>query len=280
MSQASFASRFKKVKLVLPRTGTTDVTAHTNLTGFRYFKCANFRAKVASSGATSQIQLTDGNGDVFYKDAADKDYQTATVQRVFAQDDTAITGGVTASDATGAAVTFVTGVNSAPPAILEGPVTVTWIDADGAAGTLTLELLLELMPPPGFRKRVATLTRTATGDVIKTVGVGGSKLFTCSGFRAKDTGPTNSKIELKDANGVIFYLDAATADYHTAEITRSFMRDDTATGLGLSPADATGAALAVGQVVPPAILRAPITVRWNNATDTTGTMRLELMVEV
>jgi len=274
---SKYAPRFKVVRATLTRTGTSDVVVKINPT-FKYFKCSGFKAKVTSSGATSKIGLADGNADTFYLDAADKDYQTATIQRLFQLDSTGVSG-LTPTDATGAVL--VTDVEPSPEPILEGPITVTWNDADGAAGTLALELRLEIAPPPGFRKRLVTLTRTATGNVLGTAGLGGATYFKCNGFRALDTGPTNSIIELKDAEGTIFYLDAATKDYHTAEITRVFTQDDTRTGLGMTLTDATGAALAASTPVSSRpILKGPIAVRWNNATDTTGTLRLEIMVEV
>lgn len=280
MPAVGVAPRFKVVRAILTRTGTTDVVVRINPT-FKYFKCSGFKAKVTGSGATSKIGLVDANSDQFYLDAADKDYQTATINRLFTLDSTGTGGtGVTPTDATGAALTA--DVVAAAEPILEGPITVTWNDADGAAGTLALELKLEIAPPPGFRKRLVTLTRTATGNVLGTVGLGGATYFKCNGFRVQDTGPTNSILELKDADGIIFYLDAATKDYHTAEITRSFIQDDTRTGLtGLTLTDSTGAALAANSsIYARPILKGPIAVRWNNATDTASVMRLEVMVEV
>jgi len=138
---AGSAGKFKKRVLTQTRTGTGSVVTTIGIGGQRYGKLNSFRARVTSSGATSQIEIKDSLGRVIYKDAADKDYQTATVNRAIAFDDTLTGLGFTAADATGAAMTA-GGTFEVP--VLEGPLTVTWADADGTAGTQRVELYLEV----------------------------------------------------------------------------------------------------------------------------------------
>lgn len=138
---AGSAGKYRKRVITLTRTGTGSVVGAVGAGGQSFFKLNSFRAKVTSSGATSQIEIKDRLGRIIYKDAADKDYQTAFVNRAIAFDDTLTGLGFTAVDATGAAMTA-GGTFEVP--VLEGPITVTWADADGSAGTLRLELYLEV----------------------------------------------------------------------------------------------------------------------------------------
>jgi hypothetical protein len=140
---AGSSGKFKKRVITLTRTGTGSVVGTVGIGGQRYGKLNSFRARVTSSGATSQIELKDSLARVFYKDAADKDYQTAAVNRIVVADDTLTGISFTPTDATGAALTAADAVWPVQP-VLEGPITVTWADADGAAGTLRLELYLEV----------------------------------------------------------------------------------------------------------------------------------------
>src|SRR5436189_124234 len=48
------------------------------------------------------------------------------------------------------------------------------------------------------------------------------------------------KIQLADADGVVFYLDASDRDYKTARVDLVIGQDDTAVGLGVTPVDANG----------------------------------------
>jgi hypothetical protein len=139
---AGSSGKFKKRVLTLTRTGTGNVVGVIGAGGQRFFQCSSFRARVTSSGATAQVELKDSLGRIFYKDAADKDYQTAAVNRVFSFDDTLTGLGFATTDATGAVIAASEGAGERP--VLEGPITVTWGDADGGAGTLRLELYLEV----------------------------------------------------------------------------------------------------------------------------------------
>lgn len=91
---------------------------------------------------------------------------------------------------------------------------------------------------------------------------------------------TLMKIKLTDANGDVFYLDAADRDYATAEITLAIGGgDDTATGLGVTPVDATGAAASAGAGIVP-VVESPITVTVLNGATATDYFQVELLVEV
>lgn len=88
------------------------------------------------------------------------------------------------------------------------------------------------------------------------------------------------RIELKDDNGDIFYLDAADRDYATAEVTLAIALDDTLTGLNVIAVDSTGAAAAAGEPVANPVVRSPITVTARNFATTTDFLTVDLLVEV
>ncbi len=94
---------------------------------------------------------------------------------------------------------------------------------------------------------------------------------------------TAQKIQLKDGDGKIFYLDAADRDYATAEVRLNFNRDTTATGLTDGTfVDATGAAWAVAaeQTTLPFPVKSPIEVSVLNAGTATDFFEVTLVVEV
>lgn len=96
---------------------------------------------------------------------------------------------------------------------------------------------------------------------------------------AKASGGTDTaqKVKLTDANGIIFYLDAADDDY-TAGVTKFFRIDDTLTGLGLEVVDGTGAALAAaGENV---VMTSPVTVTILNGATATDYFELYLYVDI
>jgi hypothetical protein len=90
---------------------------------------------------------------------------------------------------------------------------------------------------------------------------------------------TAVKIKITDNNSDVVYLDASDRDYATAEITLNPTQDDTATGLGVTPVDATGAAATAGAGAP-IIMESPVTVAILNGTTTTDFMTVDLFVEV
>lgn len=88
---------------------------------------------------------------------------------------------------------------------------------------------------------------------------------------------TAAKVKLTDANGVIFYLDAADDDYATASVTKFIRADDTLTGLGFEVVDATGAALAgAGENL---VVASPVTVTVLNGGTATDYFELYLFVD-
>lgn len=99
-----------------------------------------------------------------------------------------------------------------------------------------------------------------------------------SSAKAAAGGDTAVKIRITDANSDIVYLDAADRDYATAEITLLPTQDDTATGLGVTPVDATGAVATAG-AGGPIILEGPVLVAIVNGGTATDFMTVDLIVE-
>jgi len=89
---------------------------------------------------------------------------------------------------------------------------------------------------------------------------------------------TAVKIKLTDGNSDVVYLDAADRDYATAEVTLNPTQDDTATGLGVTPVDATGAAATAGAGAP-IVLQSPVLVQVLNGGTATDFMTVDLIVE-
>lgn len=90
---------------------------------------------------------------------------------------------------------------------------------------------------------------------------------------------TAVKIKITDANSDVVYLDAADRDYATAEVTLLPTADDTATGLGITAVDATGAAATAG-AGGPIMVQSPVQVVIVNGTTATDFMTVDLFVEV
>jgi hypothetical protein len=132
-------------KTVEVLTATTPLTVGKIRLGAKYGEllriyARNFAssAKAAAGTDTAQrIKLTDGNANVVYLDAADRDYATAQVILAPSIDDTATGLGVTAVDATGAAATAGAGA----PIIMQDPVTVTVVNAGTATDYLQVKLV-------------------------------------------------------------------------------------------------------------------------------------------
>jgi hypothetical protein len=136
------------------------------------------------------------------------------------------------------------------------------------------------------KRRIAGLTAAAPQD-LGNVSLG-AKYGKVHGFRARNYASsamagagtdTACKVSLTDANGDVFYLDASDRDYATAEVTIFIATDDTATGLGVTPVDATGAAATAGAGGVP-VVQGPINVDILNGGTATDYFVLDLLVEV
>lgn len=90
---------------------------------------------------------------------------------------------------------------------------------------------------------------------------------------------TAIRLKITDANSDVVYLDAADRDYAGAEVTLSPSQDDTATGLGVTPVDATGAPATAG-AGNPIFMQGPVTVSVVNAGTATDYLTVDLFVEV
>jgi len=134
--------------------------------------------------------------------------------------------------------------------------------------------------PSRFKIRKGTISVPSGTSGTTTIGLGATYGRVVN-FNAKATTDTLTQLELKDSEGNIFYKDAADKDYATAKVFRTFIRDDTPTGLGFSPTDATGAALAAGQVIDlgSAVIKGPVTVTWSNVT-AVDSIAIELLTEI
>ena|SRR5438128_2477436 len=87
------------------------------------------------------------------------------------------------------------------------------------------------------------------------------------------------RLKVTDGNSKVIYLDAADRDYATAEVDLNISQDDTATGLGITPVDATGA-LATAGAGAPVWGQGPFVVSVVNAGTATDFMAVDLIVEV
>lgn len=138
-----------------------------------------------------------------------------------------------------------------------------------------------------IKKRTAAGLTAAAPQALPEVGLGAkyAKLLAIRARNyssaAKSGAGTDTAIKLKieDNNGDIVYLDAADRDYATAEITLNVSQDDTATGLNVTPVDATGAAATAGAGAP-IIMESPVTVSVLNGGTVTDYVEVQLLVEV
>ena len=139
-----------------------------------------------------------------------------------------------------------------------------------------------------YRKttELAAVTSAAT-TVLGTVSLG-APYGIIKGFVAKNWASsakaapgtdTAEEVKLTDAAGVVVYLDAADRDYATAAKNIAFTQDDTATGLGVTPVDATGAAATAGSGAEQ-VVQSPITVTVLNAGTATDYFAISLFVEI
>lgn len=139
---------------------------------------------------------------------------------------------------------------------------------------------------PNSRKRTTAGLTTATPVNLPRVGLGSkyAKIHQIVarnwGSSAKAGAGTDTAIKLKitDNRGLVVYLDASDRDYATAQVVLQPTADDTATGLGVTPVDATGAAATAGagaQIV----AESPVTVAVVNGGTTTDYVEVSLVVE-
>lgn len=144
----------------------------------------------------------------------------------------------------------------------------------------------------GLRKTATVSALLADADVdIGTVYLGNT-VARVVGFWARNfasaaeaaegiggTGGTDTAVRVKlvDADGTIFYLDAADKDY-TAGSKRHIELDDTVTDLTVLAVDATGAAAAAAAVQAP-IARSPVTISVINGGTATDYFSIYLIVD-
>lgn len=131
--------------------------------------------------------------------------------------------------------------------------------------------------PVGHLRRVGSISVPSGTSGTASISLG-APYGRVLNFTVDATTDTATQIELKDANNVVFYKDAADKDY-TTKTYRNVAYDDTTTGLGIVPVDATGAALAAGQVVSAPVIKSPVTVTWSNVT-AVDSCEIELFVDI
>lgn len=140
-----------------------------------------------------------------------------------------------------------------------------------------------------FRKTAAAAAVTASATTtVGTISFGapfgvvkGARVRNwASSAKAGAGTDTAQKLKLTDAAGVIFYLDAADRDYATAQVDLVFAgQDDTATGLGTTSVDATGAA-ATAAAKGEFVAQSPVTVTVLDAGTATDYFEVSLLVSV
>lgn len=138
-----------------------------------------------------------------------------------------------------------------------------------------------------IKKRTVRALVSANPVNLGTVGLG-AKYAKLLAIRARNFADstmagagtdTAVRIKITDNNGDVVYLDAADRDYATAEVTLWPSADDTTTGLGVAPVDATGAAATAGAGAP-IIMESPVVVAIVNGATATDYMEVNLLVEV
>jgi hypothetical protein len=144
------------------------------------------------------------------------------------------------------------------------------------------------------RRRIEGLTSAAPvvlGTVGGGPGTGGYAAFRgliarnwASSAKAAAGTDTAGRIEVKDADGRIFFLDAVDRDYATAEVRLNVIRDVTATGLTDGTfVDATGAAvtmIAESETQGNTPFKLPFTVTARNFGTVTDFLTVDLLLEV
>jgi len=153
-----------------------------------------------------------------------------------------------------------------------------------------------------FKKRRIEGLTSAAPVVIGTAGLS-APYGRVVGFRARNWASsakagagadTAGRIELKDVDGVIFFLDAADVDYATAEVRVTLSSATDTTGLGTVLRSQTGTAYAAGAgnvvvvtavgefaaVAPMPAVHGPITLTARNFATVTDFLTVDLLVEI
>jgi len=129
--------RFKAVTKTsgVPTAGTATMTM--NLPGAKFAQIVGFKALSVGTSTTSRIKIEDADNRVLYLDAADKDYDTAALDKTILWDDT--TTGLTGipRDSTGAAATAASVVTGGG-ILARSPLTITHSNAEGGDELLTV----------------------------------------------------------------------------------------------------------------------------------------------
>lgn len=131
------------------------------------------------------------------------------------------------------------------------------------------------MPRYLTRSGTVTVTNPATTGST-TISLGAEHAQILAAKILLTGGDTATKVKFTDANGFIFFLDAADRDYKTAAVFLRFAQDDTVTGI--SPiVDGTGAA-AGALSYPQHVARSPVTVDVSNCS-ASGSYAVSLVVD-
>ena len=244
----------RSVQLTVPATPATVSTVLNARS--KYIRPLSFKILLTGTDTAVKLKLTDADGIVFYLDAADKDYKTAAIYTPLTMDDVNTGLGVQATDSVGIEVAA---AQDAPMPVVKSPISVEI--QNGGTGLDVIDFTLDY-EYGAFWADTFTLPTAASSTASKTVSLR-AKFAQILGFKALSVGTsTTQKMKIVDADGKIVYLDAAAADYDTAEASRHpLIIDATVTGLTqVVPRDATGAAVqaGIGRIEPP-LVRSPIT---------------------
>lgn len=136
-----------KLKTLATLVGSAGALGTVGL-GAKYGRVFGFRARNWASSAkagagtdtAARVRLTDANSDIFYLDAADRDYATAEVTIAFALDDTVTGLNIVSVDATGATATAGAGVHP----VVQSPITVDIVNGGTTTDYFEISLLVEV----------------------------------------------------------------------------------------------------------------------------------------
>jgi len=113
----------------------------------------------------------------------------------------------------------------------------------------------------GFDRRSIQLTVPNPAATVTTGFNTRSTFIRPLGFKILSTGTdATMKLSLTDADGRIFYLDAADKDYDTAAVITPLLSDDVVTGLSMQAFDSVGIVVAAAQSSPMPVVKGPIAV--------------------
>jgi len=141
-----------------------------------------------------------------------------------------------------------------------------------------------------YKKRHIEGLTSAAPTILGTLGLGATyarpvsmkaRLWSSSA-KSVAGADTAIRVELKDADGNIFYLDAADVDYATSAKNYVFSKDDTTTGItGHTYVDQTGATLAgvSNTYAPLPPVKGPLTVTIRNCGTATDYVELDVIVD-